>query len=77
MEFRKIIDIGFVGAMGPPGGGRQVVTNRFLRYFNFVAFPELEDTSMKQIFTTILRVFVDANRRRQPSTEPKRRVGRV
>ena len=60
MEFRKIIDITFVGAMGPPGGGRQIVTNRFLRYFNFVTFPELGDASMKQIFTTILKTFVDA-----------------
>jgi len=60
-EFRKIIDVSFIGAMGPPGGGRQIVSNRFLRYFNFIAFPELEDASMKTIFTLILKTFVGAN----------------
>ena len=40
-EKRQIVDVSFVGALGPPGGGRQIVTNRFLRYFNFVSFPEL------------------------------------
>ena len=60
MEFRKIIDVSFVGAMGPPGGGRQKVTNRFLRYFNFLSFPELEDESMRQIFTIIIRTFAEA-----------------
>ena len=40
--------------MGPPGGGRQIVTNRFLRYFNFIAFPELEDDSMRQVFQVSL-----------------------
>jgi len=60
-EFRKIVDVSFIGAMGPPGGGRQVVTNRFLRYFNFIAFPELEDASMKTIFSVILHTFVEAH----------------
>ena len=55
MEFHKIIDVSLVGAMGPPGGGRQVVTNRFLRYFSFISFPELESASMTQIFDVILR----------------------
>ena len=59
-EWHKIIDISYVGAMGPPGGGRQIVTNRFLRYFSFISFPELEDSSMTQIFDVILRTFVDA-----------------
>jgi len=60
IEWRQIIDIGFVGAMGPPGGGRQIVTNRFLRYFSFISFPELSDASMTQIFKIILTTFVDA-----------------
>ena len=59
-EFRNIIDICFVGAMGPPGGGRSIVTNRFLRYFNFVAFPELDATSMTQIFSIIIETWAEA-----------------
>jgi dynein heavy chain len=49
----EIVDVMFVGAMGPPGGGRQPVTNRFLRHFNHIAFPELSDASMKLIFGKI------------------------
>ena len=55
-----IIDIMFIGAMGPPGGGRQVVTNRFLRHFNHLAFPEMSDESTTGIFGTILRAHFDA-----------------
>ena len=59
-EKRQIVDVSFVGALGPPGGGRQIVTNRFLRYFNFVSFPELDDGAMKQIFNVVLQTFVKA-----------------
>lgn len=57
-EFRNIVDCSFVSAMGPPGGGRNVVTNRFLRHFNHLSFPEMEDESMKRIFGTILQSFL-------------------
>ncbi|XP_023289892.1 dynein heavy chain 1, axonemal [Orussus abietinus] len=53
-EFRLIEDINFVGAMGPPGGGRNPVTARLLRHFHFIAFPEMEDDAKMQIFGTIL-----------------------
>ena len=36
------------------------MTNRFLRYFNFVSFPELDDAAMKQIFNVVLQTFVKA-----------------
>lgn len=42
-SFRAIEDVSFVGAMGPPGGGRNPVTDRLLRHFHFIAFPEMED----------------------------------
>ena len=56
-----IVDIMFVAAMGPPGGGRQVVTNRFLRHFNHLAFPEMSDESMTSIFGNILTAHMDVN----------------
>ena len=44
----------FVGAMGPPGGGRNAVTARYLRHFATISFAELADKSVQRIFTTIL-----------------------
>ena len=32
--FRHMVDVQFVAAMGPPGGGRTFVSNRYTRHFN-------------------------------------------
>ena len=58
--FRTLIDIQFVGCMGPPGGGRNIVTNRFLRHFNFLSFNEMSDDSLFLIFNTILQATLSA-----------------
>lgn len=44
-----------IAAMGPPGGGRQAITERFLSKFNviFMIFPD--KGSIKRIFGTMLR----------------------
>eukprot|EP00955_Chlamydomonas_euryale_P031479 330690-Chlamydomonas_euryale.AAC.4 len=55
--FRSIVDTQFVGSMGPPGGGRNPVTNRLLRHFNFISFTEMSDASLQRIFSTILGAF--------------------
>ncbi|XP_043259684.1 dynein axonemal heavy chain 1-like [Colletes gigas] len=61
-SFRQIEDVNFVGAMGPPGGGRNPVTARLLRHFHFVAFPEMEDDAKKHIFGTILNSWLSATK---------------
>ncbi len=47
--------------MGPPGGGRNVVTPRMLRHFNVLAFATMGTPSYQRIFTTILQAWIDFN----------------
>jgi len=61
IPFHKIIYTQVAAAMGPPGGGRHVVTNRLLRHFNHLAFTEMEDDSYRRIFSTILGAFFTNN----------------
>ena len=53
--FRSIVDIQFLTAMGPAGGGRNMVTDRFLRHFNLVGVAEVADSTLQGIFETILQ----------------------
>lgn len=55
------MDTQIVGAMGPPGGGRNPVSARVLRHFNVLSFTELSDESVGRIFTTILGAFLQRN----------------
>jgi dynein heavy chain len=53
-SFRTVVGVQFLAAMGPPGGGRNQVTPRYLRHFNLVSVTPFDDDSLFRIFDTIL-----------------------
>ena len=53
--FRELVDLQFVSAMGPPGGGRNPVTPRYLRHYNMVWCIDYASDSLLNIFSTILK----------------------
>ena len=44
--------------MGPPGGGRSVITGRLTRHYNIIAYTELNEETIKHIFSSILTSFM-------------------
>lgn len=58
-SFRKLVDIQFIAAMGPPGGGRSRITQRYVRHFNSINFVPFDVDSQKRIFSPILIWFLD------------------
>ncbi|CAM9175434.1 unnamed protein product [Chrysoparadoxa australica] len=53
-SFRQLIDVQFIAAMGPPGGGRTSITQRYVRHFNLINFVPFSDESLKRVFGTIM-----------------------
>jgi dynein heavy chain len=51
-------DIQLVAAMGPPGGGRNIVTDRFTRHFNLISINPFNDETMIRIFSTMLGTYL-------------------
>ncbi|CAI8026112.1 Dynein heavy chain 3, axonemal [Geodia barretti] len=50
----ELADVNLVCAMGPPGGGRNPITNRFTRHFNLISIESFDDTTMTKIFSSMV-----------------------
>jgi dynein heavy chain len=55
--FNRLVDIILVASMGPPGGGRSVVTQRMQRQFNIISYTDMQFEAITTIFKTILDAF--------------------
>ena len=42
-------DLQFVAAMGPPGGGRSSVTNRYLRHYSVVSITAFDSDNLRWV----------------------------
>jgi len=42
----NLLDLTFLTAMGPPGGGKTRITDRIVRHFNVLAYTETDDTTI-------------------------------
>lgn len=51
---RYILDTQLLCAMGPPGGGRSVISQRFQSRFHVINFANPEQTELRRIFECIL-----------------------
>ncbi|KAJ3111652.1 Dynein heavy chain 6, axonemal [Phlyctochytrium bullatum] len=57
LSWKIIQDVEIVGCCAPPGGGRNVLSPRFLRHFNILNIPMPSEQSLSKIFRCIVDGF--------------------
>ena len=60
-SFRTMQDCLFAAAMGPPGGGRAPITQRYQRHYNLLSIVDFDTEALEHIFGTILAWFYETN----------------
>ncbi|KAJ3192063.1 Dynein heavy chain 6, axonemal [Irineochytrium annulatum] len=58
LTWKIVQDVELVACCAPPGGGRNHVTQRFLRHFNMLNIPAPSEVSLARIFRSILEGFL-------------------
>eukprot|EP01012_Entosiphon_sulcatum_P032728 TRINITY_DN4157_c0_g3_i1.p1 TRINITY_DN4157_c0_g3~~TRINITY_DN4157_c0_g3_i1.p1 ORF type:complete len:4135 (-),score=940.22 TRINITY_DN4157_c0_g3_i1:62-12466(-) len=56
--WRDVADLSVIAACGPPGGGKNEMSQRVTSRFHTLCFPELGTPSLLKMFRTILRGFL-------------------
>ncbi|CAG5890787.1 unnamed protein product [Menidia menidia] len=51
---QNIVDVLFMSAMGPPGGGKNDITGRFTRHLNIISIDCFDDETLTKIFSSIV-----------------------
>ncbi|KAK5855256.1 hypothetical protein PBY51_005374 [Eleginops maclovinus] len=49
----NIVDVLFMSAMGPPGGGKNDITGRLTRHLNVISIDSFDDETLTKIFSSI------------------------
>jgi dynein heavy chain len=57
-RMKQVVDVTLIGAMGPPGGGRQIMSNRMVRHMHMLTFVDLSNEEITVIFSTIAGTFL-------------------
>jgi len=55
-------DVQLICAMGPPGGGRNDVTLRFMRHFNIIGMNSFSEETMIKIFSILISTYLRVSR---------------
>jgi dynein heavy chain len=54
LSLRTLVGVQFVSCMCPPGGGRNGVTNRYVRHYSVVSVTSFDAANLSIIFTTLV-----------------------
>ncbi|KAK3235325.1 hypothetical protein CYMTET_54468 [Cymbomonas tetramitiformis] len=54
LMFRQLVDIQFCAAMGPPGGGRASISNRYVRHYSVIYVTDFDTATLTRIFTKLV-----------------------
>ena len=60
-EWKYLCDITFIAAMQPPGGGRNMISRRYLRHYALLFIQAYDRSSLFRIFNEVLNWYFSTN----------------